>query len=271
MTIQEETRFIVEGGETFEGRIIPTEHAEIPREVTIKEDATVTEGVYGRSVEINEGARIEGPVMAESDIELHGATVTGGLGTPGRVNAVDSSIGRTVTATKARLEDCTVQGNVVGDEVWVEGGIGLGLAVGTRRLELESTIVYTFKSHGETRLASVAVALPHAVADGEVEIEQPVPVVTLERNGGYVRMDEDDCITHEGTQYLTLVPRILDLDWARDRFQDLEDQLEAYLLRDDRWDLGRDEILNDLGVDADQFLGEAGSVSNDNSQVGQNE
>lgn len=282
MATIEDTRAIVEAGETFEGKLVPTVRSEIDRPVTVHEDATVTGGIYGATVTVEEGATVEGSIMASDGVDLLGGEVQGGVGTPGRVEGADAHVAGTVTGSRVRLDDAVVRGNVVGTEVRLDGCAVLGMVVGDRTLRLRESVCYTFEFHGEGELADTDVVLPQAVVDGRLDLDTPVGVVGLGEldgvsgDGGGVsdgvedgdgregdddgedgdadRDDEDgritltreDVVEHDGSRYLTIADRVLNLEEVRDRVEELETQLRAAVVDG----AGTDSLdLDRLGVD----------------------
>ena len=231
----EQTRAVIESDETYDGRIYPTERAEIDRPVRIRDGSTVQGSVYGETVDGAEETTIEGSVMAGEAVELDGSHVHGEVGTPGSVVATDSRIEGTVTGQRVRLVDCVVRGNVVGADVILENCIVLGLATADRSLTLEDSLCYTFRCRGETTLEDATIVLPQAIADGPLTIHTPVSVAGLGRievaesdgDGTLPKMDETDCYEQHGTTYLTLAPRVLNLEKITDRLEELEEGIMA--------------------------------------------
>lgn len=251
------TRAVVEAGETYDGKIVPTEQAEIDRPVRVYEDATVTGGVYGASVELEAGT-IEGSVMASDGVEFAGGTVDGEVGTPGKVTGESATVHGTVTGQRVRLQNAVVFGNVVGKDVILEDCLVVGIVTAERKLALEGSLCYTFKSHGETVLEDATVVLPQAVLSGEVDFRSPVVVTGLGEletvEDDLPRMDESDLLEVDGDTYLSLTPRILNLKAVTERLDELEELLSevAATTRDDE----RPEpaaVLDVLGVDERRY------------------
>lgn len=277
----EDTRVVVEADETYDGTIIPTVRAELDRPVRIRSGATVEGSCYGGEVELDDDTTVEGSVMASDAVEVEGGYVTGEVGTPGRVVARDARIDGTVTGTRIRLQNTVVRGNVVGTEVILENCVVLGIVGTERRLTAEDTLCYTLRSETEAVLDGVTVVLPQAVVDGDVTLETPVEVAGLgevetaaagnaERAGdgstdgdgeaddgdagSLPEMTRSDLTTNDGTTYLTLAPRLLDLEAVSDRL----DELESAVLQavddtsgDDGTDLTVADVLDMLDVDSD--------------------
>jgi cytoskeletal protein CcmA (bactofilin family) len=258
----EKTRAVVDADETYDGRIFPTVKAELDRPVRIRDGATVQGSVYGRSVDVDADATVEGSVMAEEGVELDGGTVNGEVGTPGRVVATDARAEGTITGTRVRLRNCVVRGNVVGDEVIVENSIVLGIVTAERSLTMEETLCYTFRSHGETVLGDSTVVLPQAVADGPLTLETPVSVAGLGEldldgeSDQLPEMTDADVHDRDGTTYLTLAPRLLNLEKVRDNLDELEEGIMA-AVDDTSGDGGAEmsvsDVLGKLGVDHEQI------------------
>ncbi|WP_121820715.1 hypothetical protein [Halostella salina] len=261
----ERTRAVVEAGETYDGRIFPTVQAELGRQVRLREGSTVLGSVYGGTVELGPDASVEGSVMAEDGVELEGGHVQGELGTPGKVVAKDTHAEGTVTGTRVRLQDCVVRGNVVGTEVILENCIVLGIVTAERSLTAEETLCYTFRSHGETTLSETTVVLPQAVADGPLSLETPVAVAGLGEldfegeEDVLPEMTADDVYEQDGTTFLTLAPRILNIEAAKATLEELESGIMAAV--DDTSDeegatMDVEAVLAGLGVDHEKIMGE---------------
>jgi len=232
----EQSRAVVESDETFDGRIVPAEQAEIGRPVRLRDGATVQGSVYGGTVEAEDQVTVEGSVMAADGVELDGTHVGGEVGTPDKVVASGSHIDGTVTGQRVRLVDCIVRGNVVGANVILEDCIVLGIATAERRLTVEDSLCYTFRSQGETELRDATLVLPQAIADGPLDVETPVTVAGLgnidvtadgEEGERLPEMDASDCYEQDGTTYLTLAPRILNLEKVTGRLEELEQAVMA--------------------------------------------
>lgn len=253
----EQTRAIVEAGETYDGKIMPTAKAEIGRPVRIYDEATVKGSVYGETVEID-GGTVEGSVMGSDSVEFEDGTVQGEVGTDGKVVGSGATIHGTVTGTRVRLTDAIIYGNVVGTDVILEDCAVIGVVTAERKLVAQDSLVYTFKSYGETKLGGVSTVLPQAVVEGKIELASPVTVTGLGRlelpSEEMPTMDEDDLIEVDGETYLSLSPRILNLEKVTDRLDELEGALEEVATATSAEDVppARD-LLETLGVDASQY------------------
>ncbi|MFO7927403.1 MAG: hypothetical protein ACQET5_02800 [Halobacteriota archaeon] len=242
----ERTRAVVEADERYDGRIFPAERAEIDRPVRINEGSTVEGSVYGSTVEVAGDALVEGSIMAAESVEIDGGRVAGEIGTPGRAVASESRITGTVTGKRVRLTDCVVRGNVVGSDVILENCVVLGIATADRDLTIEDTLCYTFRNRGETTVDGATTVLPQAIADGSITFETPIAVaglgtLDLPTDGGLPEMDADDTYEREGTTYVTLAPRILNLEKVTERLEELE--------------RGIMDVVDDTSDDADDRLG----------------
>lgn len=249
----EKTRAIVEAGETYDGKIIPTEKAEIDRPVRINEDATVKGSVYGDSITITEGT-VEGSAMASSTVELENGEVDGELASDGQLTSDGSTVYGTVTGTRVRLTDTVVYGNVVATEAVIENSIVIGIVCTENTLVLDDSLAYTFKSRGETTLTDADIVLPQARVGTNITFETPVRVTglgTLEVTGGEApTLDESDLIDIDGTTYLSLAPRILNLEAVTDRLDELESGIKDVVTATSRKETpDPDEILDILDID----------------------
>ncbi|MFC7177002.1 hypothetical protein [Halosegnis marinus] len=271
----ERTRAVVEAGETFDGKVIPTVQAELDRPVRIREGATVQGSVYGATVETDADATVEGSVMAADAVELEGGRVHGEVGTPGKVVGSDATVEGTVTGKRVRLTDCVVRGNVVGTELVLENCVVLGIVTADRSLAVEDSLCYTFRSHGDTRLDGATTILPQAICDGPVELASPVTVaglgeldVTVEgdegdesdaddASGRLPEMTTEDLYDRGDTTYLTLAPRVLNLEKVTERLDELERAVLGAV--DDTSGEGASEssvaeVLSALDVDTDAIV-----------------
>lgn len=254
----DETRAVVEEDETYDGTIMPTAQAEIDRAVRIYEDGTVEGGVYGATVELHD-CTVEESVMAADAVEFDGGTVDGEVGTPGKVTGSDGTVHGTVTGKRVTLEGAVVYGNVVGADVILENCLVMGIVTAERGLTLRDSLCYTFTSHGETTLDGASIVLPQAVVE-DVAFESPVTVTGLGQietaAEGLPRMDADDVVEVDGETYLSLSPRILNLEAVSDRLDELEDALDTVVTasgRDER--AAPEELLAVLGVDEAAYPG----------------
>lgn len=263
----ERTRAVVEAGETYDGKIIPTVQAELGRPVRVRDDATVQGSIYGETVEMHPGSAVEGSVMASESFETEGAHVQGEVGAPGRVVAENTRVDGTVTGKRVRLTNCVVRGNVVGTEVILESCVVLGIATADRRLTVEDSLCYTIRSTGETRLDGTTLVLPQAIVDGSLQLESPVAVAGLgrldvseaagdaagdvadsqdaETDGRLPRMTEADLYEQGDKTYLTLASRVLNLEKVTDRLDELERGIMA-AVDDTNTDGGADMSVSDV-------------------------
>lgn len=259
----EKTRAVVEAGETYDGKIIPTVQAEIDRPVRIKADATVAGSVYGATVSVEEGT-VDGSIMAAEGADLEGGTVHGEVGSDGKVTATGATVHGTVTGTRVRLTDSIVYGNVVGSDVILEDCVVIGIVTAEREFVAERSLCYTFKSYGESTLDGLSVVLPQAILEGDVRFESPVTVTglgeleaeTADADGGtsLPTMDETDIVEVGDGTYLSLSPRILNLEAVTDRLDTLEGTLQRVVTATSRDEIPpATELLATLGVDESQY------------------
>lgn len=253
----ETTRAIVEAGETYDGKILPTVKAEINRPVQIYEDATVEGSVYGQTVTL-EGGTVEGSIMASESVEFDGGAVHGEVGTDGRVVGSDIKVHGTVTGKRVRLQDAVVLGNVVGADVILENCAVIGIVTAERSLTVDNGLCYTFKSYGQTKLTDAATVLPQAIVEGEIELTTPVSVTGLGKleteKADLPQMDETDIISVDDSTYLSLSPRILNLEKVTDRLDELETALQRVVTASSAEEVPpTSEMLETLGVDESQY------------------
>lgn len=251
----ETTRAVIGEGEHYDGTVMPTVQAELNRTVDVKTDARIDGSLYGASVTIAEESVVDGSVMASEAVELEGGRIEGEVGTPGRIVGEKATVIGSVTGTRITLDGCLVRGNVIGTEVRLTNCVVLGLVTATRRLTLEDSHCYTFRSTGETALDGATIVLPQAVADGEVRLETPVIVagfgrVELDDDRIYPEMTEADLLEHQDTTYLSLAPRLLNLERVADRLDALQAEIVAAAVADGSDDDGvLESVLDDLNVD----------------------
>lgn len=259
----EKSRVVIEDGEQFDGKIIPTEQASIQRPVRIHDDATVQGSVYGTSVTAGSGSTIDGSVMAGESLEATESSIRGEVGTPGKVLCEKTRIDGTVTGTRVRLSNCVVRGNVVGTEVILENCVVLGITSADRKLTLEGTLCYTFRSADSVTVDGVMTVLPQAVVDGELTLESPIRVAGLgeletANDMKVPTMTEDDLYEQDGTQYLTLVTRILNLEKVQERLQELEAHVTSIVndTSSAETDITISDVLEVLDIDSKHFPGD---------------
>lgn len=253
----EKTRAIVEAGETYDGKIVPTVQAEIDRPVRINPGATVRGSVYGATVSVDDGA-VDGSVMASEGAQIEGGAVHGEVGSDGKVVATGATVHGTVTAQRVRLTNSIVYGNVVATDVILENCVVVGIVTAERELVAEGSLCYTFKSYGEATLDGLSVVLPQAILEGDVRFESPVPVTGLgeleTEAGDLPEMDETDIVEVGDSTYLSLSPRILNLEAVTDRLDELEATLQRVATATSREDIPpATELLDTLGVDESQY------------------
>jgi hypothetical protein len=257
----ERTRAVVDAGETYDGKITPTTQAEIDRPVRIKSGATVQGSVYGATVSV-QGGTVDGSVMASEGAELEGGVVHGEVGSDGKVTGTGATVHGTITGQRIRLTDSIVYGNVVGSDVILEDCVVIGIVTAERELVAERSLCYTFKSYGEATLEDLSVVLPQAILEGDVRFESPVAVTGLgeleaaadDDGGDLPRMDETDILEVSGETYLSLSPRILNLEAVTDRLDQLEATLQRVVTATSRDEIPpATELLATLGVDESQY------------------
>ncbi|WP_136686766.1 hypothetical protein [Halorhabdus amylolytica] len=253
----EKTRAVVEAGETYDGKIVPTTKAEIGRPVRIYDGATVQGSVYGETVAIESGT-VEGSVMGSESVEFEGGTVQGEVGTDGKVVGSGMTVHGTVTGTRIRLKNAIVYGNVVGMDVILENCAVIGVVTAERKLTAQDSLCYTFKSYGETKLEQLSTVLPQAIVEGELELVTPVTVTGLGRlelgDGSMPTMDGEDLIEVEESTYLSLTPRILNLEKVTDRLDELEGVLQEVATATSAEEVPpAGALLETLGVDESQY------------------
>lgn len=253
----EKTRAVVEEGETYDGKIIPTVKAEINRPVRIYENATVKGSIYGQTVAL-EGGTVSGSIMASESIEFDDGTVDGEVGTDGRVVGSGVTVHGTVTGKRIRLEDSVILGNVVGADVILENCAVIGIVTAERNLTIDDGLCYTFKSYGQTRLTEAATVLPQAIVEGELKLTTPVSVTGLGEleveEGTLPQMDKTDIVTVDDSTYLSLSPRILNLEKVTDRLDELEKALQRVVAASSAEEVPPiNDMLETLGVDKSEY------------------
>lgn len=258
----EQTRAVIDDEETYDGTLVPTVKGELSRSVRVRDEAVVEGSVYGGTVQLFAGSTVEGSIMASESIEVEAGRVYSEVGTPGRVLAEDSQFDGSVTGKRVRLSDCVVCGNLAGTHVSVENCLVIGIVSADRELTLENSLCYTFRSHGSTTIDDATIVLPQAIADGNVTFRSPVRVAGLgsldsEDDADQLpEMTERDLYEQGGTTYLTLSPRILNLEKVSDRLDDLDSAIQrAVSKKIDRPDAGVNpvEFLDDIDVEEDYF------------------
>jgi cytoskeletal protein CcmA (bactofilin family) len=263
----EQTRAVVEAGERYDGRIIPSRQTAIDRPVRVREGATVLGSIYGTAISTEDGTTVEGSVMASESVEVTGGHVQGEVGTPGKVVCEDARIQGTVTGKKLRLQGCVVRGNVVGMDVIIENSVVLGLVAADREAIIEDSLCYTFRSQGDAAVDGAITVLPQAMVGEELDLTSPVRVAGLgeletAEESRLPRMTADDLHAEQDTRYLTLGPRILNLGKVQDRLADLEDGVLSIVddTSDEDDSMAVEDLLALLDVDTDALAEDIGAL-----------
>ncbi|WP_336000153.1 polymer-forming cytoskeletal protein [Halorientalis halophila] len=260
----EKTRAVVEANETYDGKLIPTVQAELGRPVRIREGATVQGGVYGETIDVDSDGTVEGSVMASDAIELSDCHVQGEVGSPGKVVCDGVHVEGTVTGQRVRLTDCIVRGNVVGAQVILENCIVLGITTSDEELTIEDSLCYTFRARGSTTLMEVTTILPQVIADGPLDLQTPVSVAGLgpldtgtnDDGQDLPQMTDEDRYVQNDRTYLTLAPRILNLEKVTDRLEELEAaimEIVADMNGEGPAEIDIDVVLSSLDIDQAGF------------------
>lgn len=264
----EQTRAVVDAGETHDGKIIPTEQTAIDRPVRIHESATVQGSVYGTSVSTDAEATVEGSVMASESVELSGGKIAGEVGTPGKVLCEEARIDGTVTGKKITLQGCVVHGNVVGTDVILDNSVVLGLVTADRELIIEDSLCYSFRALDDVTVDGAITILPQATISGELTLESPVRVaglgeLTIGEEDRLPEMTADDLHAEGESKYLTLAPRILNLSKVQDRLTELESEIMTIVNDASEGTSSRSitEILETLEVNVDEVATDVGGLS----------
>jgi cytoskeletal protein CcmA (bactofilin family) len=251
MATLEKTRAIIEAEETFDGRVIPSEQADLGRPVRLREGSTIQGSVYGGTVEADPGVTVEGSVMASDAVDLTSTDVGGEVGSSGKITAEHSRIDGGVTGSRVNLTDTTVFGNVVATEAILEDCIVLGVVATEWGVRLEDTLCYTFKSQGASHIDGTSIILPQAIVDGELTLETPVAVTGLgrleiENAPTTPTLTMADRYEQDVHTYLTMAPRILNLKKVTDRLDELETALKetvTALYASDQGEVSVDRVL----------------------------
>lgn len=230
MAIIEKTRAIVEEDERYDGKIIPTEKAEISRPVTVEPDAIVEGGIYGETIEITD-SKVTGSILAAESVDIDNGVVEDEVGSSAKITCNDATLFGSVTGKRLRLQNCVVYGNVVGDDIIIEDSLILGIVTAGNSLTIEDSICYTFKSLREAVVDGAAIVLPQAQVEGKIGFETELEVTglgMLETMGEeHPTMDESDLVEINDSTYLSLAPRILNLKKVTERLEELEESLET--------------------------------------------
>lgn len=245
MTELTDTFAVVESGDAYPGDLIPTEQAALDREVTVEADATVEGGVYAEDVTV--AGEVEGSVLASNGVDVEGGTVGGEVGSSGGITVTDARVEGGVTGTRVTIRDSLVFGDVVGEHVTVEDSLVVGIVVGASTLEARETTSYTLSGRGTTTLTDVSVMLPQLTTGESLTLETPVEVLGLPTKED-VELTEADVVQRDGERYLTLAPRILDVDPLSEHLDDLEAGLREVLVDERDASRSRGEVLDVLGL-----------------------
>lgn len=245
MTELTDTFAVVESGDEYPGDLLPTEQAELDREVTVEADATVEGGVYGEDVAVE--GDVEGSILASNGVDVDGGAVAGEVGSSGRIRVAGARVEGGVTGTRVTIRDSLIFGDVVGEHVTLEDSLVVGIVVGATSLEARSSTSYTLTGHGETTLDGVSVMLPQLNTGESLTLETPVEVLGLPLDDD-VELTESDVVDRDGERYLTLAPRLLDLEQVSEHLEELEAGLRRVLVDERNTSQSRGAVLESLGL-----------------------
>lgn len=225
------SRAVIDDGEIYKGDVIPDEKAEIDREVYLHDKSTVKGSVYGEEVEIKDST-VEEALMAKSTVELEKATIGSDVGTQSNLIAENSKIEGTLTCKKANIQESVVLGNIIADEVIIENTVVLGTVIGKNRLEIKDSTVSTFKCREKAVMNGAKLLIPQAVVHGKIEFEDPIQVTSIKTEDGYPELNEGDIYKKEGKNYLTLAPRIINLDEVLSQLKEIRKFIRGKVISD---------------------------------------
>jgi len=224
-SVETAKRVVVDG--RWDGHVIPGRIEELRRQVTVRDGAKVTGGVFGHSVRIEGPCEIARAAYATGDLELlpHGdIRLHSGAGArelllvaegEGRVIVDGDLVGRSV-----RLRNSVVRGGVHGSEVRLFDSLVLGPVIADRLIQLRDATVLTARGAEVVFEEGCGLILPFASASRSLAVKAPVHLEVVPEADA--TLDACDVVSRNGHHYLTCGRRLTDLSRIRGQLRNLE-------------------------------------------------
>ncbi|MFB6159143.1 MAG: hypothetical protein ABEJ95_05830, partial [Candidatus Nanohalobium sp.] len=90
----------------------------------------------------------------------------------------------------------------------------------------------TFKSREKAIMQNAELLIPQAIIRGEIDFETPVKVKSIKTEDGYPELDQDDIYRQEEEDYLTLAPRIINLEEVMSQLKEIRKFIRSKVISD---------------------------------------
>jgi len=206
-SVENAKRVVVDG--RWDGNVIPGRIDEMGREVYVREGAEVSGCVYGFNVRLEGPCVVQKAVYASREIVLSPQNgdiwIHSSLGSKELVQVEPSPhrvlIEGDVNGANIHLQNSVVRGNVLGDEVRLEGCVVLGIIQAGRVAELQATTSLTVDAPQLHFGPGCGLLLPYARATQQVDITEPV-ILWAAGSEDY-RLGHEDIVHRDGCHILS--------------------------------------------------------------------
>lgn len=192
-SIQDSTRYVISG--VHHGSVLPGNRLEMMRDVFLLPGADVRGGVWcnnltvhGPDVQIAEAVYSRAGVTIDMDKDHTGGkaksvTFSSCLTCRGTLLVRPVSFRIRVLADlyidRANLTNCVIYGNVYANEAVIRNSVVLGGVFARGRLEVSKSFLGTFRARRAVLGDGLSLFFPYAVAFEDIQISQPVRVLTF--------------------------------------------------------------------------------------------
>lgn len=222
-SVETSKRVVVDG--RWDGNIVPGRIDEMGRDVFVREGGEVTGCIYGMNVRLEGPCAVERAVYASRELVLAPRNgdiwIHSSLGSRDLIHVEPCShralIEGDVSAANIHMQNAVIRGNVLGDEIRLEGCTVLGIVQAASVVVLNATTCLTVDAPNLQFGAGCGLLLPYARAQQRMEIAEPVILWAAgsEDNAlGY-----QDIVERKGCKVLSGGRRLTDYAQAR-RFVD---------------------------------------------------
>lgn len=223
-SIQDSTRYVVSN--IHHGSVLPGTRAEMSRNVYLLSKADIKGGVWaneltikGSGISVKEAVYSRGPISIEaSDDKASKRNAKKTVVFGSCVVSADSILVNQlpykirfmsdVYSEKINLTNSIVYGNVFANNAIIKNSIVLGGAFCKEKLEIENSMISTFRTKKVLLNENVFLFFPFALAETPITIKEPVKALTFlnmykdlkknseskskKKDGGVIYLDEDD-------------------------------------------------------------------------------
>ncbi|MFB6158987.1 MAG: hypothetical protein ABEJ95_05020, partial [Candidatus Nanohalobium sp.] len=90
----------------------------------------------------------------------------------------------------------------------------------------------TFKSREKAIMQNAELLIPQAIIRGEIDFKTPVKVKSIKTEDGYPELDQNDIYRQEEEDYLTLAPRIINLEEVMHQLKEIRKFIRSKVISD---------------------------------------